>query len=65
MDVAPEQMAVRPIELWLDLPGTPGWKGLAHVEEQVCLLLNDTTALVRGRADKPLQTSGRRRRAGQ
>jgi hypothetical protein len=51
MGIGAEKAAVRPIEFWLDLPGTPGWKGLAHVEDQVCFLLNGTTVLVRARAD--------------
>lgn len=50
MVVGARTAAVRPIEFWLDLPGTPGWKGLAHVEDQVCLLLDEATALVRARA---------------
>jgi hypothetical protein len=50
MDVNTIHAASRPIELWLDLPGIPHWKSLAHVDDRVCMLLNDTTTLVRGRA---------------
>ncbi|MGH7393729.1 MAG: hypothetical protein ACREM3_30375 [Candidatus Rokuibacteriota bacterium] len=50
MDLAAENAAPDPVEFWLDLPGTPGWKGFAHLEDQVCFLLNGTMALVRGRA---------------
>jgi hypothetical protein len=50
MDFGSEKAEIRPIEFWLDLPGTPGWKSLAHVEEQVCFVLNETTTLVRARA---------------
>jgi hypothetical protein len=50
MDVGGEKAEIRPIEFWLDLPGIPGWKSLAHVEDQVCFVLNETTALVRARA---------------
>jgi hypothetical protein len=50
IDVGAKGAAVRPIEFWLDLPGTPGWKRFAHVENQVCFLLNETTALFRARA---------------
>lgn len=50
MDLGAEKAEIRPIEFWLDLPGTPGWKSLAHVEDQVCFVLNETTALVRARA---------------
>lgn len=45
-----ENAAAKPIELWLDLPGTPAWKCFAHVEDHVCLLLNETAALVYERA---------------
>jgi hypothetical protein len=47
MDLVPEDVVVCPIEFWLDPPGMPSWKSLAHVGEQVCFLLDETTALVR------------------
>lgn len=36
MDVLPEQMAMSPLELWLDLPGTPSWSCFARVEDDLC-----------------------------
>jgi hypothetical protein len=50
MDLDVEKAEIRPIEFWLDLPGTPGWKSFAHLEDQVCFVLNEATALVRARA---------------
>lgn len=47
MELAPEDVVVRPVEFWLDLPGTPGWKSFARVEDQVCIVLHETVALVR------------------
>ena len=38
----------RPVEFWLDLPGTPAWKIFANVESQMCFLLNETMAIIRG-----------------
>lgn len=37
----------KPIEFWLELPGTPGWKALARVEGRLGLWIDETTALVR------------------
>jgi hypothetical protein len=39
-------VAVRPIEFWLDLPGTPRWTSFAHVENNVCFLIDGSTALI-------------------
>ncbi len=36
-----------PIELWIDLPGTPSWTGFARVGGTVCLLIDGELALVR------------------
>jgi hypothetical protein len=43
--------SVEPIEFWLDLPGTPGWKSFAHLPDQLCFLMDDSLALMcdRGR----------------
>jgi hypothetical protein len=37
----------RPIEFWLDLPGTAGWTRFAHVDNNVCFLFDGNTALIR------------------
>lgn len=39
-------VAVRPIEFWLDLPGTPSWTSFAHVENNVCFPIDGSTALI-------------------
>ena len=55
MEPVPTRVNVIPIEFWLDLPGTPGWKSFAHIEGDVCFLLDDGIAL---RRDGGLTTSG-------
>jgi hypothetical protein len=54
---ADQQMAIvsgdvmpKPIEFWLDLPGTPGWTSFAHVANNVCFLVDGNTALQMARA---------------
>lgn len=46
MAFAPGHAAVRPIEFWLDLPGTPGWSRFAHVENEVCVLIDGGPAII-------------------
>jgi hypothetical protein len=46
MTLVPGHVAVRPIEFSLDLPGTPGWTSFAHVENNVCFLIEGNTALI-------------------
>lgn len=50
MHLIAEKKAIEPIEFWLNLPGTPGWKSFAHVEDQVCFLLDEQTVLMHERA---------------
>ena len=47
MGLLPKPTTARPIEFWLDLPSTPGWKGFAHAQDEVCIIIDDSTALVR------------------
>jgi hypothetical protein len=47
MALASCDVAARPIEFWLDLPGTPGWTGFARLEHEVCFPIDANTALVR------------------
>ena len=47
MEMAPSSVSIKPIELWLDLPETPGWKNFAHVNDQVCILVDGDFALMR------------------
>ena len=37
----------RPIEFWLDLPGSPAWTSFAHVENNACFLFDGNIALIR------------------
>jgi hypothetical protein len=46
MELVPEPLSVAPIEFWLDLPGTPGWKSFGHIAAKVCVLLGGGLALV-------------------
>ncbi len=46
MVFVPDCAAVRPIEFWCELPGTPNWTAFAHVADNVCFLLDDGTALI-------------------
>lgn len=54
MDLVPERVEVSPIEFWLDLPGTPSWKGFARVEDRVCFVIHETVALVRASSPEQL-----------
>ena len=47
MALASGDVVPRPIEFWLDLPGTPGWTSFAHLEHNVCFLIDANTALAR------------------
>ena len=47
MTLVPGHAEVRPIEFWLDLPGTPGWTSFGHVGGNVCFLVDGSVALVR------------------
>ena len=47
MEVVPQPISVAPIEFWLDLPGTPGWKSFGHIDTQACFLIDGGLPLVR------------------
>jgi hypothetical protein len=47
MELVPQQIPVAPIEFWLDLPGTPSWKSLGHINAQTCLLIDGGLGLIR------------------
>ena len=47
METVPSSVPVVQIELWLDLPATPGWRSFAHVRDQVGFLVEDNLALLR------------------
>jgi hypothetical protein len=47
MEFLPPHVSVAPIEFWLDLPGTPGWKAFCHVDGQVRFLIDGGLALAR------------------
>jgi hypothetical protein len=46
MTVMPGDMAVEPIEFWLDLPGSPGWTSFGHADGRICLLFGGEPALI-------------------
>lgn len=46
MELVPQYISMAPIEFWLDLPGTPSWRGLGHIEAQTCFLFDGGLALV-------------------
>ncbi len=47
MAIVPSNAAVKPIEFWLDLPGTPSWTSFGHVGSNLCFLVDGNVALVR------------------
>jgi hypothetical protein len=47
MELVPDDAEVRPIEFWLDLPGTPGWTSFGHVGSNLCFLVDGRVAFVR------------------
>ncbi len=47
MTEVPQEATVVPVEFWLDARGTPGWKAFGRVGDELCLVLEDGTALVR------------------
>jgi hypothetical protein len=47
MELVPQHIALAPIEFWLDLPGTPSWKRLGHIDAQTGFLIEGGLALVR------------------
>lgn len=47
MALVPGDAELKPIEFWLDLPGTPGWTSLGRVESNLCFLIDGSFALVR------------------
>jgi hypothetical protein len=46
MAIARNHSGVRPIEFWLDLPGTPGWTSFGHAEGSVCFLIDGEFAII-------------------
>jgi len=46
VEEVPSNIPARPIEFWLDLPGTPGWSSFAHVRDQVGFLVEGNRALL-------------------
>jgi hypothetical protein len=47
MALVPGHAEVKPIEFWLDLPGTPGWTCFGRVGSNLCFLVDGSVALVR------------------
>ena len=47
MTLVPGNAEVKPIEFWLDLPGTPGWTSFGHMGSSLCFLVDGSIALVR------------------
>ena len=46
VEEVPSSIPARPIEFWLDLPGTPAWRRFAHVRDRVGFLLEGDVALL-------------------
>ena len=46
VEIVPQQIAVAPIEIWLDLPGTPSWTSFGRIDGQVCCLIHSGLAVV-------------------
>jgi hypothetical protein len=46
MALVPGDAEVKPIEFWLDLPGTPGWTNFGHVGSNLCFLVDGSFALI-------------------
>jgi len=47
MALVPGNAEVKPMEFWLDLPGTPGWTSFGHVGSGLCFLVDGSIAIVR------------------
>ena len=46
MALMADHVTLKPIEFWLDLPGTPSWTSFAHADKDVHVLLDGNMALV-------------------
>ena len=46
VEEVPSSISTRPIEFWLDLPGTPGWRSFARVRDRVGFLVEGGLALL-------------------
>lgn len=43
---------VQPVELWIDVPGTPGWTGFGHAGGRTCLMFDENLAVERMEASR-------------
>jgi hypothetical protein len=47
MELMPQHTSVAPIDFWLDLPGTPSWKGFGYFDAQTCFFIDGGLGLIR------------------